>query len=262
MSQTSPYAIKDTGGQCFKVDIINKAYSQLRISGLTVQPTPEDLEIALDRLESMAAEWDSRNIKTGYMFEDEPDPNTLAGVKRAYWQAFETNLATRLIPDFNKEAHPMLFKQAASSLSSLSGRVMLERLQEVQYPRRMARGSGNTLRYNRWARFYRNVFSTINQAATISMFIGDINDFVEHFDAYLRDGESIDTYSIQVDSGLKLVSDSNDDFNVYYRIEAESPSNKEADQGAIVTIVITTTEGRVETRQTLFELVAKSENVI
>jgi len=57
---------------------------------------------------------------------------------------------------------------------------------------------------------------------------------------------------------LKLVSDSNDDFNVYYRIEAESPSNKEVDQGAIVTIVITTTEGRVETRQTLFELVAKS----
>ena len=36
-----------------KIDHINGAYSQLRISGLTVNPTPENISNALDRFESM-----------------------------------------------------------------------------------------------------------------------------------------------------------------------------------------------------------------
>ncbi len=39
-----------------KVDILNDAYSKIRISGLTVTPTPPDLELSLNRLESMMSE--------------------------------------------------------------------------------------------------------------------------------------------------------------------------------------------------------------
>ena len=37
--------------------MILRAYSQGRISGLTVQPANEFISLALDRLESLMAEW-------------------------------------------------------------------------------------------------------------------------------------------------------------------------------------------------------------
>ncbi len=135
-----------------KIDIINGAFSQMRISGLTVDPGPEDVAVALDRLEDMASEWLSRNVNVGYYFEDDPDPDSIFGVDRAYKQAFETNLAVNLIPDFNKDVPQVLFARATASYSTMSSSIA--QVCETQYPSRMPRGSGNTFRYNRWRRFY------------------------------------------------------------------------------------------------------------
>lgn len=132
-----------------KIDIINGAYSQLRVSGLTVQATPEDVQLALDRLEDMASEWRSRNVDVGYYFEDEPDPDSIFGADRAYKQAFETNLAISLIPDFNKTVPQALAAKASATYSAMSSAVA--QVCEVPYPSRMPRGSGN---FNRWNRFY------------------------------------------------------------------------------------------------------------
>ena len=135
-----------------KIDIINGAYSQLRISGLTVQATPEDIEVALGRLEDMASEWASIDINVGYFFEDEPDPDSIFGVPRAYKQAFETNLAVNLIPDFTKPVPQELRARASASYSTMLSATA--QTCQVQYPSRQPRGSGNTFRYNRWRRFY------------------------------------------------------------------------------------------------------------
>ena len=89
-----------------KIEIINKAYSQGRVSGLTVQPTPEDLSLALNRLESLAAEWADTNLCVGYNFEDSPLPNSLHNIPRKYWGAYESNLMMRLLADFGKEVIP------------------------------------------------------------------------------------------------------------------------------------------------------------
>jgi len=258
MSQVSPFAVKDTGGQSDKIEFIIDAYSQMRISGITVIPTPESLEVALSRLENMAAEFESRNICTNYNFEDEPDPNSSSNVIRAYWQAFSTNLAVRLIPDFNKQVPDTLMLQAKSSLSSMSGRSAMERIQQVDYPNRMGRGSGNTLRYNRWSRFYRKV-GTVNSCATEQMFIGDVSDFVEHFDSYLNDGEAIASFTIVADQGLVIQSSSNDIIDISYQIKASTPGNNVNNSDALLTIVITTDSGRVTTRQILFELIPRNE---
>ncbi|KZX80625.1 hypothetical protein A3717_39370, partial [Alcanivorax sp. HI0013] len=154
MSNTSLYAVRDTGGVTAKVDIILGAYSQLRISGITRSPTPEDLETALCRLENMAAEWDTVGTSAGYNFEDEPDPNSNSGIIRGYRNAFETNLAVRLIPDFNKTVPASLMMQASQSLSNLFARAAMQRVRGVQYPDRQPTGSGNNIRVGRWARFY------------------------------------------------------------------------------------------------------------
>jgi len=258
VSDISPFAVKDAGGVATKVDLIIDAYSQLRISGLTVSPTPEDLEVALMRLENMAAEWQI-STDVGFNFEEQPDPNTDSNVKRAFWHTFATNLAVRLIPDFNKVAPPVLMSQAMQSYSRMAGSVGLDRLNEVEYPNRMPKGSGNTLKYNRWQRFYRVSDAATNTTALIQMFKGDINDFVEHFDAYLNDGETIDSFSIVSDGGLDIVSSSNTDDDVNYRIEATGTDETSLSNVRQVTIIVTTSDGRVETRYTLFQIFPRGD---
>ena len=62
-------------------------------------------------------------------------------------------LALRILKDFEIQPNPTLVSETAASMDAISNTVF--QLREVQYPRRQARGSGNTLRYNRWQRFYR-----------------------------------------------------------------------------------------------------------
>jgi len=257
MTQLSPNTVPDLGGTFFKVDVIKDAYSKMRISGLTVNPTPEDLELALTRYENMMAEWYSKNVVIGYNFEEKPDPNTENHVIRSYQDCMSSCLAIRLIPDFNKQVHQVLYGQASSSYSSMSGRVASERLQGVTYPTRQAKGSGNTLRWSRWSRFYREFNTGLNNPAQKTMFIGDITDFTEHFESYLNKAEVILSYSIVADAGLILSNVTNDDKNVMYRVEATDPTGDNSTTSQLVTIIITTDLGRISTRQILFELVPR-----
>lgn len=237
-----------------KVERIQGAYSQLRINGLTVTPTPSDLELALERMENMAAEWQSSSINAAYNFEDEPDPNSDLGVERAFWQCFETNLAIRLIPDFGKQVPPTLMALANASLSNLSARSAMNRIQQVPYPERQPRGSGNTHRYYRWNAYYKNTTSLPVNAQSNKMIYGDIDDFVEHFDEYLATNEVISSYSIVSDSGLEVVTDSNETPDINYRIKAVVPDGTRLGTDRQVTIIITTDLGRVETRPVFFSL--------
>jgi hypothetical protein len=254
MTQLSPNVVPDVGGTFRKVDVIKDAYSKIRISGLTVNPTPEDLELALNRYENMMAEWFSGNIVVNYNFEDDPNPNSYNNVIRSYQDAMSSNLAIRLVPDFGKEIPELLFAQASSSLSNMCGNVAIDRLNQVQYPTRQPIGSGNTIKQHRWLRFYRTFNVGSNNAAQKTMFIGDIDDFSESFTAYLKFGETILTYSIIPDPALIVSNDSNTDDTVSYRIEASQPSGDNQTLGQILTIVITTSSGRKETRQILFQL--------
>lgn len=242
--------LQDFGKRYLKVDIIRGAYSQLRISGLTTNPTPEDLEVALMRLENMIAEWGARNILINYNFEDEPDPNSLTNVNSAFANALETNLAVRLIPDFNKDVPQVLYSIATGAFSTMSSAVALQRLNQVQYPQRQPTGSGNSKLWNRWRRFYRDCNGRPNVSKSYEIYEGDINDYVEHFDSYLHEGETILNLDIQVDDGLILVSSSFDDDNAYYRIEADDKVNCKTQ----VTIFVRTSEFRVETRKIYFDI--------
>ena len=236
-----------------KVDRINGAYGQLRISGLTVNPTPEDLEIALDRLETMMAEFEGRNIGVGYNFEDQPDLNSLTHVRREFWQMIDTNLAIRLVPDFNKEVSPVLFNQASQSLSNASARVAASLVREVNYPWRQPRGSGNTLRRNRWQKFYRSGEEAPTSSDTNVIYLGDTNDYIENYTAYLDSGETIDSYTITADPGLTIVSDSSTDNEISYRVKAESATETGGFQQ--IKIIVVTSTGRQQTRLINFSLI-------
>ncbi len=226
----------------------------MRISGLTVTPTPADVGIALVRLEDMMDEFFGRGLCLGYNFEDSPQTTSPHGLARRYRHMAQTNLAMRVIPDFNKVVPQELSLQAKQSFSSVSGMVALDTLREVQAPRRMPRGSGNTLRYNRWQRFNRPAHFPINDCTTKDIITGDINDYKQGFESYLED-ETIASFTIEATTALRLVTSSNTDTIVSYRIEALNPATSGTGQSVVITI--TTNSGRVHTHSIGFVLESK-----
>lgn len=232
-----------------KVDLISGAYSKLRISGLTVDPTPEDLELALTRLENMMSEFEgARNIALGYNFEDDPDPNSVSNIPRYSYDGIESNLAIRLVPDFNKEVAMILYSQASGSISAISGRVARDRMKQVPYPSRMPVGSGNW-RYSRWYRFYHRGAVAPNDAATVYMITGDITDISESFESWLADGEALSSFATTVSSRLTLNSSAINGDSIDLNVTANSASELET-----ITIVVTSDAGRIITRVINFNI--------
>jgi hypothetical protein len=236
-----------------KGDLINCAYSRGRISGLTSSPTPEDNELGLQRLENMAEEFHGRNIDVGYNFEDDPDFNSPHNIDKKYWDAFETNLACRLLGDFGKEPITSLFNLMRSGYSFLSSSTAP--LQETQYPSRQPVGNANTLRRNRWRRYYPEITAAPLSSETEHMVVDDIDDYTEHFDAYLLTGETIASYTIEASDGITIVSSSLTSPDVDYRIQADGSGTGEGTTTSEVKIVATTSDGRIETRLINFSLV-------
>ena len=228
-----------------KIDIINDAYSQLRISGLTAQPSGDDVGIALSRLENMMHELEPR-LGVGFNFEDIPDPNTSTGVEPNYNHMMATNLAVRLVPDFNKDIPPALMMQASSSFSSASAASLIDNLQSVDYPRRMPIGGGNRLS-GQFRRYQAVNTEAPNTSATQQLLVAEIDDYSESFAAYLGQ-ETIDTYTITVTDGLNLQGSVNSDPVIDYRVKAASAGAQS------VTITITSDSGRIESRVINFQV--------
>lgn len=237
-----------------KIERINSAFSQMRISGLTTNPSNEDVSTALDRLENMMSELEfGRNIRMNYNFEEFPDAGSLTNVSQSYWHMIDTNLAVRLISDFGINVPQSLLNQASQSLATASAMSAADNIREIQNPDRMPIGSGTSLRYNKYQRFNREQRLPVNDVATNIMFIGDINDYRESFEAYLNSLETIDSFTIEADKGLDVVSSTNNDPFIDYRIEAlENQVTSGAWQQ--VKIIITTSDGRKNTRLINFEL--------
>ena len=228
-----------------KAEIIQAAYYRMRISGLTVNPSAEDMNLALHRLENMAEEWRALNIRTGYKFEDAPLSTTRHNVPRKWWSAYESNLAFRLLADFGKQPVPTLTMEKSTTFSTMSGQTA--QIPATQYPSRQPMGAGN-----RFKRFYATQTVAPTEGTTNTMYWGDTNDYIEHFDAYLEYGETVSSYTIAADDGLTIESDSLTTPDVSYQITADSDSGINA---AKVTIVATTSDSRVETRIINFNLV-------
>jgi hypothetical protein len=256
----------NTGSSCqdLKVNRINEAYSKLRISGLTVLPSAEDLELALTRLENMMSELSgTRNICLNYNFEDCPDPNSVTNIPNWSKDGISSLLATRLIPDFNKMVPAQLMAQAASSISSISGRVMRDKLRQVQYPDRMPVGSGN-YRYPRWARFYRQEVLPPNNCSTNPIKVGETKNYTISFSQEMEKGESIIDFYTDVSDGLTIDNEVVIGLDIDYSITAISLAFTGANRtigGAwqAVRFTINTDAGRTLIKDVNFEVVDLQE---
>lgn len=174
-------------------------------------------------------------------------------VPRSYWQGLATNLAVRLLADFGKEPTASLLAQATQSLSNISARVATVR--PTPYPSRMPVGSGNRA-VGRYNTFFNPAVQAPISSGTEVMVQNDVRDFVEHFDSYLNTGETVSSFTISADTGLTIVSSSLTTPDVNYRIKAIGTSTPANDPWLKLTIVATTSTGRIETRVKNFQVTA------
>jgi len=232
-----------------KNDIIVSAYEHMRISGLTVIPSAADNALALKTLENLMAELANRNILVDYNFENTPLLTSRHNIERRFWFAIEMLLADRLLSAFGKDATPSFIRARSAAQSSLSS--ACARVNVVPYPSRMPKGIGNF--YS--DRFYPPAETAPIEPSTFTMYIGDIDDFVESFIEYLNAGETISSYVLTADTGLTIVSESLASPNINYQVSAVG-NNEEDTEILQVKIVITTSTGRVKTRINTFELLS------
>lgn len=135
-----------------KIDLVNDCFSALLRTGVTTQATPDEQEKALFKLEDMMAELESRNMMTGFNFEEIPQPDSPSGLENWMNLAISEALAVRIWTDFSPEAvNPRLEVAARQSMSNLCAR--LAQVAAVNYAGRMPLGSGNQP-WQQYRKFY------------------------------------------------------------------------------------------------------------
>jgi hypothetical protein len=230
-----------------KLDVINDAYAEMRVSGLTVSPTTSDMVLALTRLEAMMAEWfGNRNINVGYNFEATPTFTSYTNVALNYYNTMVTNLAVRLLAAFGMEPHPALVLNASQSISGTLGQTALENARMVQPSRRMPVGNGNSFRGYFWNRFVIPTELPPAVSQTNNIIQGEIQDRYEDFSAWLG-ANTIASYTIQSTPLLETSDDGISSARIIYRVSAPVDNSGQG-PWQIVLITVTDSIGRINIR--------------
>lgn len=133
-----------------KKEYIIQAYEEIGLAAYVYDLTPEQLQSALRRLDSMMAGWNASGIRIGWQLPSKPDlsdVNTQTSVPDAANEAIYSNLAVRLCASFGKVPSPELKQLAVSSYGNLLSQVSDE-IPQRQLPSNMPVGAGNKSREN------------------------------------------------------------------------------------------------------------------
>ncbi|OED34062.1 hypothetical protein AB832_08140 [Flavobacteriaceae bacterium (ex Bugula neritina AB1)] len=230
-----------------KGDLYRLALSELAISGITAPVQTDDEQTAISVLESLMYELlEAWAIDLNYNFEREPQAASNHGMPFGVYSSIVIMLALRLSKHYMIPPSQALLNQANTASTVVSGYNAQRQLRPVQYPRRMPRGGGNTLRWNRWQRFYRKPARPDIDGTSLYLKIDEINDFVERYEAYLIADELIDMYDAEVTEGLTLVSSDTDGLIINYRLQGKSSAAQNNLEQ--VKFTVTTSTGRVDER--------------
>jgi hypothetical protein len=242
-----------------KYEVIQQAYQEIRISGITVIPRPSDEALALVRLENMMAEFfGNLNFDVHYNFENVPNLNSVTNVTRNFVSMMAYNLAVRLIPAFNKQVPPILYDLASTAFSSSLGAVKLLQLRQVQPSRSMPRGSGNTNQNLGWNRFSIPLELPPTMPGNQEIFVGEIQDYSENYSAWLG-LNTIASFTLEVDPRLTIIASAISVSDITYTLSAPSGSGPATGPWQLVKITVTDSAGRVDIRLINFEVTTPPE---
>lgn len=241
-----------------KSETINQAYAKLRISGLTVEPTPEDIQIALYELDNMMLMWAGMGIDINYNMpmptvndtRVESNPDDMINVEPFAYSGIIASLALRMAPFFGAEEPQRLVREARSGLNVIRQHTFRD--VTVQYPNRMPLGSGNTLRGAYWNRFHYPAYKTRSNYTNIK--IGAVSDFVADFTTLISKDDEIASYTISATPELEIIADEQNGNLITYQMRGVREGV------ASVSITVTALDGIVIREVINYEVVSDANS--
>lgn len=126
-----------------KLDYVNAAYEELGLANYIFDLEPEQLQTAVNKLDNLMLEWDSRGIKLGYPFASNPSIDTINEETNLPPQANNAiicNLAVRLAPSVGKTPSIDTKVSAYQGLQSLFAQIPVP---QMTRPTGIPAGAGN-----------------------------------------------------------------------------------------------------------------------
>lgn len=127
-----------------KRQFVTQAFEEIGLASYVFDLTPEQLQSALRRLDSMMASWNAKGIRLGYPIPSSPQNGDLdeeTNVPDSANEAIYLNLATRIAPGFGKTVAVETKASAKMAYDTLLSRAAMP--PEQQLPGTMPAGAGN-----------------------------------------------------------------------------------------------------------------------
>lgn len=225
-----------------KNDIALSAFNELRISGLTTKPTPEEVTSAIIKLDNMVLSWQNKGICLSYIRSEgfsDVDPNQDSGLNDTSAYAVSLNLAKALAPSYGKSLNMGTLAEARVSYLGLFSSDIEQREKDPYQPT----GSGHSFGYgydDRF-RFQGQEDNAPENCQTIDIKVGEVDFYPIDFNPYLNEveGDAIASYTVNDGQGVKILNSSESDGVV--TLEAEGLTVGLAP----IKITLTTSIGRV-----------------
>lgn len=223
-----------------KIELVNGAFAELRISGLTSATDAEDIELGLSALEDVMHDV---NLSLPYNFEELPDPNTESGLPEFATLAIKLKLAERLAPSYNKSS---AIPGMPSAWSRLITRISQPRY--LQPSNLMPLGRGN------YGKFDQTNYMPTPVLLPSGTFELNVNDAAIlppiEFGDYLQPGEVISSIVDTAEAGITVLSDSITGDS--YSLEVQAGSSTGLTR---IKLVMTGDMGSKRTRYVYFNIV-------
>ena len=127
-----------------KRQFVTQAFEEVGLAAYVFDLTPEQLQSALNRLDSMMAAWNAKGIRLGYPISSSPqnaDLDEETNVPDSANEAIYLNLGIRLAPGFGKTVAVETKASAKTAYDTLLSRAAMP--PEQQFPGAMPSGAGN-----------------------------------------------------------------------------------------------------------------------
>ena len=127
-----------------KRQFVEAAFEECGMAAYVFDLTPQMLQSACQRLDTMMATWNAKGIRLAYPLPSSPqdtDLDTPTDVPDSANEAIITNLALRLAPSFGKTPSPLTMATAKAGYDTLMARAGMPF--EMQFPRTLPAGAGN-----------------------------------------------------------------------------------------------------------------------
>lgn len=108
-----------------KRQLVIGALTEIGLSAYSFDLSTDQIEMALQRLDSMVAAWGARGIRLGFPLPGSPedsDANTETAMPDWAWEAVISNLAVRIAPSYGKQTSPDTKATARETYNTLLAR--------------------------------------------------------------------------------------------------------------------------------------------